>query len=348
MTTNMLKRISLILLIVMVAACSRKPTLNEHKLYVFGTVVSLSIWDADPEKEQQAVAEISKDFQNMHYEWHAWEPGPLVDVNNAFAKGEGIKPIDSLVPLIKESIRLSSMSNGLFNPTIGKLLNLWGFQSSERPNHAPPSKEVLNKWLKDAPSVDDLYFKEGLLYSRNRNVSLDFGAFAKGYGVDLAIDKLRSYGINNAIVNAGGDLRVIGSKNGDPWRVGVRHPQNNGSILAAIESKGDESIYTSGNYERYNEYKGVRYTHILDPRTAMPVNGITSVTVIDQDGGLADAAATALVVAGVKEWHQIAKRMGIKYVMLVDDNYTIYMNPAMQKRVKFKSEPAQIVISDPL
>jgi thiamine biosynthesis lipoprotein len=198
------------------------------------------------------------------------------------------------------------------------------------------------------PSVDDLWFEEGKLYSKNPHVALDFGAFAKGYGVDRAIERLRSFGIENAIINAGGDLRVIGSKSGKPWRVGVRHPQGKDSILATIEAMGDESIYTSGNYERYNEYQGVRYTHILDPRTAMPVKGVTSVTVIDQDGGLADAAATAIVVAGVKDWHRIARQLGIKYVMLVDDAGVIYMNPAMQQRVIFESEPEQLQISDPL
>jgi thiamine biosynthesis lipoprotein len=196
--------------------------------------------------------------------------------------------------------------------------------------------------------MDDLTFDDGVLRSTNPAVQLDFGAFAKGVAVDHAIDILRAHGINNAIVNGGGDLRAIGSKGGAPWRVGIRHPQGEG-VLAALEVRGDESVFTSGNYERYREHEGVRYAHILDPRSGLPVDGITSVTVIHENGGIADAAATALVVAGVENWHRIARQMGIHYVMLVDEAGTVYMNPAMQQRIEFSAEaPATIVISAPL
>jgi thiamine biosynthesis lipoprotein len=120
-------------------------------------------------------------------------------------------------------------------------------------------------------------------------------------------------------------------------------------VLAALEVSGDESVFTSGNYERYREHEGVRYNHILDPRSGMPVDGVTSVTVIHDNGAVADAAATALVVAGPDEWHRIARQMGIKYVMLVDDKGVVYMNPRMQQRVQFQeTPPADIRLSEPL
>lgn len=195
--------------------------------------------------------------------------------------------------------------------------------------------------------MEDILLEGDILTSTNPAVQLDFGAFAKGYAIDLAIRRLRGFGIENAIVNAGGDLRAIGSKAGQPWRVGVRHPQG-GGVLASIEVRGDESVFTSGNYERYREHEGVRYQHILDPRTGMPVEGVTSVTVIHDNGAEADAAATALVVAGPDDWHRVARRLGIKYVMLVDDGGTVYVNPAMRDRLRFQSTPRHLVVSDPL
>jgi len=108
-------------------------------------------------------------------------------------------------------------------------------------------------------------------------------------------------------------------------------------------------VLTSGNYERYREHDGVRYPHIIDPRDGLPVRHIASATVIDRDGGRADAAATALTVAGPNMWFRIAKKLKLKYVMLVDELGVVYMNPAMAKRVEFQgAAPDQIVISDPL
>lgn len=331
------------------AGCSEpEPEASNYQVYVFGTLVDITMWGAGQEQEEKAVAAITHDFQRMHHDWHAWKPGPLVNINQAIAAGESVKVIPSLIPIIKESSDLSRQSEGLFDPAIGGLLNLWGFQSDERPDGPPPSKEAIAKWVKAAPRMDDLTFEGDLLRSSNPAVQLDFGAFAKGYAVDRAIGRLREMGIHNAIINAGGDLRAIGDKDGKPWQIGVRHPQGKG-VLASLKISGDESVFTSGNYERYREYEGVHYNHILDPRTGMPVEGVTSVTVIHDNGAIADAAATALVVAGPKEWHRIAAQMGIKYVMVVDDAGVIYMNPAMRKRIHFEDEPpADIRISEPL
>lgn len=333
----------------MLAGCTEsQQNANTYQVYVFGTLVDITVWGADPGQEERAVAAITQDFQRMHHEWHAWKPGPLVEINRALAAGQPVKVIPSLIPIIMQSTALSGQSEGLFDPAIGGLLNLWGFQSDGRPQGPPPDKNAIAKWVEAAPRMSDLILEGDTLRTTNLAVQLDFGAFAKGYAVDLAIERLREFGIGNAIVNAGGDLRAIGSKDGKPWRVGIRHPQGQG-VLAALEISGDESVFTSGNYERYREHEGVRYNHILDPRTGMPVVGVTSVTVIHDNGAVADAAATALVVAGPAEWHRIARKMGIKYVMLVDDAGVVYMNPAMQRRVEFQDGPSgKIRLSAPL
>lgn len=335
-------------LFLLTGGCSRSPSSYQHQLYVFGTIVDITLWDVAEQQSQQAITAITRDLQRMHHDWHAWEPGPLTDINKAIAGGKSVTVLPSLIPIIEQSGELYRSSEGLFNPAIGRLLNLWGFQSSERPHRPPPDPDKIAALVTADPGMDDLSLMEGRLTSTNPTVQLDFGAFAKGYAIDLAIERLRALGISNAIVNGGGDLRAIGRHGERPWRVGIRHPQGNG-VLASVEVAGDESVFTSGNYERFNEYEGVRYTHILDPRTGWPVRGITSVTVIHSSGAVADAAATALVVAGTKEWHRIAKKMGIKYAMLVDEAGVVYMNPAMAKRIQF--QPAQeprIELSEPL
>lgn len=333
-------------LISLVSCAGEVPT-YQAQFYVFGTLVDITVVGAEPAKAEKAIAAINADFQRMNHEWHAWKPGPLTDLNKAIADGKSAPVIPSLIPIIKQSKVLYRKSDGLFNPAIGRLLNLWGFQADEPPNGPPPPRAVITDLVSKHPSMDDVEIRDGMLICDNPAVKLDFGAFAKGYAVDRAIDQLRAMGIKNAIVNAGGDLRAIGSHGDRPWKVGIRHPQGKG-VLASLDVEGDESVFTSGNYERYREYEGVRYMHILDPRTGMPVQGVTSVTVIHDNGAVADAAATALVVAGPKEWHRIAKKMGIKYVMLVDETGTVYMNPRMAKRVVFTGPKPKVVLSAPL
>jgi len=173
-------------------------------------------------------------------------------------------------------------------------------------------------------------------------VQLDVGAFAKGYAIDQAIALLQRHGINNAIVNAGGDLRAIGQRGQRPWRIGIRHPQQPG-IIAALEIQGNESVFTSGNYERFYQHEGQRFHHIIDPRSGYPGNDTLSVTVIHSNAATADAAATALLIAGPQHWRTIARQMGIDQAMLVDKQLTVHMTPAMSRRVKLKQELKTVI-----
>lgn len=118
----------------------------------------------------------------------------------------------------------------------------------------------------------------------------------------------------------------------------MRHPRA-GGVLASLEIHGDESVFTSGDYERFYEYQGRRYHHIIDPRTGYPARDFVSVTVIHGSAAVADAASTALFVAGKRDWRRIAARMGVEQVMLVDDQGEIILTPAMAERVHFEVEP---------
>jgi len=173
-------------------------------------------------------------------------------------------------------------------------------------------------------------------------VKLGFGGFAKGFAVDAAITALQQQGINDAIVNIGGDLRAIGSHGERPWVIGIRHPRQAG-MIASIILKDDESVFTSGDYERFFQYDGKRYPHIIDPRSGHPADQATSVTVLHTNASLADAAATALFVAG-DNWPKIAHSMGVEHVMLVRPDGGIEMSPKMTDRVKLLSKQKPVII----
>ncbi len=310
----------------------------EQQFIAFGTLVNVSIFGVDEALAQQGIAAVEKEFNQLHRDWHAWEPGPLVDLNRALAERGTAEVPAVLLPLLEPAQRLSEQTGGLFNPAMGKLIALWGFQSDE-PLLAPPDKDAIAELVARHPSMADLHLDGTHLTTTNRAVQLDFGAFAKGVAIDRAIEQLQALGITNAIVNAGGDLRAIGRHGDRPWRIGIRNPRGPG-VLAVIEPADDESIFTSGDYERGFDHNGHHYHHILDPRSGYPATGAISATVIHANAGVADAAATALMVAGAQDWVRIARELNLRHVMLIDSNGIVHMTPAMAKRVHIELEPS--------
>lgn len=332
------------LLAVVVAGCQRD---MEHstQLYVFGTLVEIKLWGATAEQADQAFGELQQLFRQLHRDLHAWEPGRLTEVNLAFAAGETAAADPHIVEMVRRSQELEQRSGGRFNAAIGGLIGLWGFHTSDYPvTGPPPSGAAIDRILAQRPSSRDIVIDGLQLHSDNPAVQLDFGGIAKGYAVDLAVQHLRARGIENAIVNAGGDLRAIGRHGDRPWRVAVRKP--GGGVIGAVEVRGDESLFTSGNYERFRLDATERYPHILDPRSGWPVDHVASVTVIAGEGVLADAAATALVVAGLDDWPRVAAALGLDQVLVVDEQGTVFPAPAMERRVRF-TEALESVVVEP-
>lgn len=343
-----IRRIYPLILVFLVFGCGPVPSVYHEQIPVFGTLVEVKLYGVEEAEARELVGRLAGEFETLHHTWHAWEPGPLGRINAMLPGGEFF-PLDAgMLPLIHRARELSLLSGGLFNPAIGRLIALWGFASDEPAQGPPPAAEAITALLAGTPRMSDLQFDGVRMRSLNPAVKLDFGAFAKGYAVDRAIEHLRAAGVQNAIVNAGGDLRAIGRHGERPWRIGIRHPRG-GGVLASVDVAGDESLFTSGDYERYFDWQGVRYDHILDPRTGYPARGLASVTVFASQADLADAAATALAVAGPGSWLSVARSMGVSGVILVADDGTVTLTPGIQERIQFAADQAPaIVVSEPL
>lgn len=306
---------------------------HRERWYLFGTLVDVTLAGPGPEAASQALTALSADLQQRNRDWHPWKPGMMGDINQAIAAGKPIAVDDHMAFMIGQSQQLHRDSEGLFNPAIGKVIGEWGFHGSSPIDWHLPPHAAIEKVIATAPSPDDLRIVDNRLTGSNPEVQLDFGGYAKGYAIDLGRRLLASQGVEHALINAGGDLVTLGdAPAGDPWRVAVQHPQRKGAI-AWLDTYGGEVVFTSGNYERYREYEGRRYPHIIDPRDGMPVQGVASATVVHTDGGLADAAATALVVAGVDKWREVAAKLDIDQAMVVDQDGRIEMTPAMKQRM---------------
>lgn len=318
--------------------CARKPLYTQES-YVFGTRVEVSIY-GEPQARARAIsAQILRDFDQMHHSLHAWESGTLERMNGIFALSPGKAAIaPGMIPIIRDATRYSEQSQGLFNPAIGNLIRLWGFQSD---TYTPrlPNPEKINELVRANPQMRDIVIDGILFHSTNPAVRLDLGGYAKGYALDMAANYLRSQGVKNALVNIGGNILALGRHGDRPWRVGIQHPRAAGPI-ATLELRNGEAIGTSGDYQRYFELGGQRYCHIIDPRSGWPVQGVQAVTVLvppSADAGkLSDVASKPIFIAGSKGWRAAAQRMGIMQVMFIDGHGKVQLTGSMKQRLRFE------------
>lgn len=322
-----------VLLALTLSGCSEPPA-HKADFFVFGTVVEVTLAGADESQASAAFGELQHLFQHLHHAWHPWEPGSLTEINHAFARGRPIEAEPGIIELLRAAQDFEQRTAGRFNAAIGRLVALWGFHTSDFPVHgAPPDPAVIASLVDLRPSALAIEIQGTTLRDRSGHVQLDFSGLAKGLAVDRACALLRQLGIDSALVSAGGDLRGFGNRLGRPWRIGIRNPL--GGAIGTIELGGDEAVFTSGNYERFRlDEENARYAHILDPRTGWPAEDVMAATVIASEGMRADAAATALVVAGIANWREVAEPMGIDAVLLTDEVGHIYATPAMQHRLE--------------
>jgi thiamine biosynthesis lipoprotein len=337
------KAVSCLAAVLLLSGCSAPQPQFRHSTFAMGSTVEFTVEGLDEPAARAAVDEAVADLNYLEQALHAWHAGSLGRMNSLFAVGGRFTAAAVVLPLIEQTARLSEQSGELFNPAFGELFRLWGFQSDDPPIGPPPSAEEIARVLAHRPRMSDLRVQGIEIESSNPHVRLDFGAFAQGYAADRVIERFRERGIRNAIVNVSGDVRVIGGHADRPWRIGIRNPRGEG-VLASVLMEGDEALVTSGDYERFFMHEGKRYHHILDPRTGYPSRGVTSVTVLHRSAAVADAAATALMIAGVAEWRAVARRMGVTHALLVDDTGRVHMDAATARRVKFEIDPAPDVV----
>ncbi len=339
------RRVTLLLLATLwLTACSREPVIRQDNYLAYGTPVTVLVAGGEAAKVEAAFAAIRADFAALHDSWHAWKKGGLLaEINAAIAAGQPIPISAEAWSVLERSRTLANASGHRFEPAIGKLITLWGFHGESFAG-PPPAAEAIARLIRAKPQMSDVLYRDGMLHSHNPDVRIDLGGIAKGYAIDRAVTVLRAQGIDNAIVNTGGDLRAFGRHGDRAWSIGVRDPRPQQAPIARIEIDGDESVFTSGDYERMFEHAGQRYHHILDPQTGWPARGLRSVSVIHSDAMTADAAATALLVAGPRDWPMIAASMGIQYVLAVDEQNRLQMTPRMQERLRNLAPQAQIEV----
>ncbi|OHC88893.1 MAG: thiamine biosynthesis protein ApbE, partial [Sideroxydans sp. RIFOXYB12_FULL_59_6] len=323
-----------------------KEPLYQEQAYVFGTIVEVSIYGEDEAKARQGAAAVLAEFQRLHDMLHAWQPSALSAVNDAIAHGKTQAAPAEVVSLLQDAKQFSVQSGGTFNPAIGGLINIWGFQSDTFQPLLPDEKKVA-ALLEANPQMTDLFYRppvagssEEQVGSKNPAVMLDLGGYAKGYALDRAVALLQAQGIANALVNIGGNVIALGAHGKRPWHIGIQHPRKPGAI-ATLELRDGEAVGTSGDYQRYFELDGKRYCHLLDPRTGQPVQGVQAVTVLargERAGLLSDVTSKPIFIAGVAGWRAAVRGMHQTDALLIDADGKVHLTEAMQNRLKFSDD----------
>ena len=344
-----MKRLAL-LLGLLLAACGKPaaPPYSQES-FVFGTRVQLSIWGAPEPQARQAAAAVMADLDRLHIKLHAWKPGALTQLNQALATSQGPHNIDAeLEQLLRLSQDYATRTDNLFNPAIGKLVAAWGFHADQ---FAPqrPAPHTLATLLQASPSMGDLHIGQNQVSNRNPALQLDFGGIAKGWALDREIESLRRHGIRNALLNIGGNVRAIGKKGDQAWRVGLQHPRQAGP-MAWLELHDGEAIGTSGDYQRYFDLDGQRYCHLLDPRTGLPAHGMQAATVLignmPDAGARSDAATKPLFIDGMSNAMRHAAKFDLNWILLIDVHGKLYASQAAKQRLHWQGDAPSVQLLD--
>lgn len=283
---------------------------------MFGTLVTIKVFEKDQAKAKKAVGKANVAMTAVQSQTNNYDPQSAISWLNWRAQYGLPAPLHPLLlDVVKSSLRGARATGGAFDPTVWPVTRLWGFGRRER----LPSPAELRATLKLVGYGRVEWLGDGsVVYLPVRGMGLDLGGVAKGYAVAEAVRALTTAGIRHAMVTTGSTTAVFGGKpDGSPWKIGIENPRAPGKIVGVVSLKSG-TVSTSGDYQNYFVRNGLRYHHILDPKTGMPARGTMSATVVgDIDATTSDILSTGLFVMGFEKaggWLAGHPRLGIIFV----------------------------------
>ncbi len=298
-----IKRLKLFLLLLVFFSCN-KPSAPFKKLvgYTQGTYYAISYYG-----EEDYTNKINKILAEVDYCCSSYDSLSLISLFNANNKiTTGNK---DLIFLLQESKRISKLTNNAFDITVGEIVNLWGFGSKKIKTEA--SATIVDSLIQFV-GINKITINKNSVEKQHKETIVDFNAIAQGYTVDKIVRKFEAIGLENFLIDIGGEIYAKGKKiNGENWVVGIEKPTDNNSKreLFAYISLKDKAIATSGNYRKFYIKNGKKFAHTINPATGFPVrHNLLSVSVIADKTYIADAFATAFMVLGLNEAKKILKK----------------------------------------
>lgn len=331
--TETMKRLRSILLVIvslsLVCSC-REEHLYRVSRSQLGTLVTLTVITTSESEFTRFAEGTYARIEEIEAQMSPYREESDIHRINTRAREKPVAVSEETITMIKRSCAISRETDGYFDITFATLSPLWNF--TKKP-FIPPNQKEIDRLL---PAVNYRYLQidraRRTIFLKNRSTKIGLGGIAKGYAIQRGVEYLKREGVTAAIVEAGGDLQVIGTKFGKPWRAGLVHPRKK-NIMIAITLFDMESIATSGDYERYAIYRNRRYHHLIDPKTGYPARSLASVSVITHDPVLADAYATALFIMGKEKAMRFLSNKSDLSAILIDMNMTVHASRSLQERI---------------
>lgn len=309
-----------------------------HTSKAMGTAVQITIWSDDEDAAARGAQAAFAEMDRLDHLMTTWTPDSEVSRINAAAGKAAVAVSPETFAVIARAVETSRTSRGLFDITVGVYAGLWKFdEDMDGTLPDPADVEARRKLVNWRDIVLDK--KRRTVKLRRKGMKITLGGIAKGYAVDRAARLLVEAGLSDFILQVGGDMYVSGKKGATPWVVGIRDPRGARDHSFAVAPVEDRAFSTSGDYERGFVKDGVRYHHILDPRTAQPARATRSVTVLARDAFTADAWSKVLFILGPEKAMPLVERTRDLEAVFVDADNQVHVSSGLSGRLKILSPP---------
>ena len=295
---------------------------HKRKLSMLGSPLEITVVAKDTIQGNQYIDLAITEVKRIEYLISDWIPSTQISQVNKNAGSKPVKVDKEVFDLVGRAIKVSQITSGAFDISYASMDKIWKFDGSMK---AMPTEEAIKKSVSKIGYKNIILdSKEQTIFLKNEGMKLGLGGIGQGYIADKVKELLFSKGCTSGIVNVSGDINAWGrQQDGNPWTVGIVNPLNKNKVFATFPLE-DSAVETSGNYEKYVIFNGIRYSHIIDPRTGYPAQGVVSVSVFAKQTEIADALATGIFVMGVEVGIDLVNQLkGVECIM-VDDKGKIH------------------------
>ena len=303
-----------------------------------GSEVRLTAWTADERNALAAFEHIFEDFDYLDRLLSVWHPESAVSRINRAAGGAPVVVSGEVIEVLQAARQVSEWTGGKFDITFGALSGLWKFDH-DQDNQVPRPRDVTAL----LPLVDyravDVDPQAGTVSLGRAGMRMHLGGIGKGFAVDRAAALFRAHGIRDFMIQAGGDLYASGRRGDRGWRAAIRDPRGPADRIIAALELNDETLSTSGDYERFFVKDGRRYHHILDPDSGQPAAGSRSVTIVARRAILADALSTGVFIMGPHAGMALIERLPDVEGVIVDDANEVLVSSGLRGRLEMLASP---------
>lgn len=324
-------------LLFLVAMKVPEPRMFQKSTILMDTLVAVTVVAEDETMANEAIDSAFATIGGLEKSLSFWTKDSEIAAIGKSAGGAPVKVSRATIDVVDKALMIATKTNGAFDPTVGPLMRLWDFKKGIMPTQAQ-IREKLPLVGYDMVMVNGSASTVSL---KKKGMAFDTGGIAKGYASDRAAETLKAMGIKAGLISVAGDIRAFGLKpDGTPWRVGIKNPRskNKDDEIMAVVELHDMAISTSGDYERFFFRDGVRYHHIMNPKTGQPARGFISVSIIAPEAVLTDGFSTGIFALGPKDGLSVVKKEKLGCVAMMD-NGEVFVTGNIASRIQWKNLP---------